>query len=246
MSRSRALLIVLLSAPIAAPVTAQEAPREYSRFTPSLALINTQALGELGTGPGIGAAMTLALAVDPARRIRARLDFRPALYGSESRDGCLMVGGVGCVGDVEVETTYASLYIGAGPELALPIGTSELVVAGTAGLGGFSVGTSVQSDYMDETLATSDDFEDWFFAWSLGGELRIPIWSNGSLLLGAHYQHNGEATYVPEGGVVRDPDEQTVTISPVTSDANQMVIALGLAFRPYRGWEPWKDAPPGK
>lgn len=211
-----------------------EAPPERSRVTGTLTLLNTQPMGNLSTGPGIGAGLSAAWALDPAHLFRIRGEFRGALYGSESRRACLSET-VGCLIEVDINTSYSTLYLGAGPELALPLGPAELVLDATAGLASFTVSSSVRGISDSESTLDTNNFSDNFFAWSAGGELRIPVARQVSVALGAHYQRNGDASYVNEGGITVNPDG-SLDIDARTTDANFMAITLGVAFRPFVGW----------
>lgn len=212
---------------------------EYSRFSGTVGVLNTQPLGSLATGPGIGGAVSVAWAVGPARMLRLRAEGRFAGYGSEERRECLSIG---CLIQVDISTTYTTLYIGAGPELAVPVLGSELVLAATAGYANFGVSSSIRgvSDPDSENLLTTENFRDDLFAWSVGGDLRVPVASQFSIMLGAQYQRNGEASYVPEGGITQNPDG-SVDIDARTTDANMVAITLGVAFRPFVGWTDQDD-----
>ena len=228
------LLLALALAPAAASAQEAPAPRERSRFTGSLSLLNTQPLGGLRTGPGIGVDLSAAYALDPARRFRIRGEFRAAGYGSETRRACLSTT-VGCLIQVDVVTNYGLFYLGAGPEVSIPVAGAELVLDATAGGGSFTVSSSVRGISDNEDVLNTTNFDDTFFAWSAGGELRIPVSAQLSVAVGGHYQHNGEASYVPEGGISENPDG-SVAIGALTSDANMVALTLGLAFRPFVGW----------
>lgn len=231
-----AALAPSLAAAQAGPALALDSLPERSRFSATAALLNTQPLGTLDTGPGIGLAVAAAWALDPAHRIRLQAEMRGAGYGSERRRACLSET-VGCLIQLDVTTSYTTFYFGVGPELALPLFGAELILEGTAGLGSFAVTSSVEgvSDPEEENLFSTTNFQDDFFAWSAGGELRIPVGRTISISLGTHYQHNGQASYVPEGGISLNPDG-SLDIAALTGDANLVAITLGLAFRPHVGW----------
>lgn len=233
------LLVVVLAAAWAWPAAAQRAApdrEEYSRFSGSMAFLNTQPLGSLSTGPGFGVDLSAAWALDPARRFRVRGELRGAMYGRDTRTACLSET-VGCLIEVDVDTDYGSYFVGVGPELAVPVVGSTLILDATAGVAGFSVSSSVRgtADFDGEDLLSTNNFSDTFFAWSAGGELRVPVAPVVSLSVGGHYQHNGEASYVPEGGVTRNA-HGTVDVAAVTTDANMFTITVGVAFHPFVGW----------
>lgn len=232
------LSVLLFAAALAAPVpaTAQGEELTYSPFSASLAFLSTQPLGELRTGPGFGVGITAAWALDPARRLRVRGELRAATYGRETRTACLSAT-VGCLIEVDIHTDYTSFFVGAGPELAVPVLGTTLVLDATAGYGSFSVRSSVRgiSDPDSEDLLTTTNFDDGFFAWSAGGEVRVPFASQFSISLGGQYQHNGRASYVREGGITTNPDG-SLNVEAMTTDANQFVLTLGVAFHPFTGW----------
>lgn len=206
-----------------------------SRLSGSLALLNTQPLGELATGPGLGVGLSAALAVDRTRRLRLRGELRAGIYGRDTRTACLSQT-VGCLIQVDINTDYTTLYVGLGPEVAVPLLGTTLVLDATAGVANFSASSSVEgtSGLDNEDLFKTDHFSDTFFAWSVGGEVRVPVSAQFAIALGAHYQHNGEASYVPEGGVTQNPDG-SVAVNELTTDANQMAFTLGVAFHPFAG-----------
>ena len=231
-------LVAALGLAWAAPAAAQRdvGERAPSRFSASFGVLNTQPLGELETGPGYGVALSGAWAVDAARRLRLRGELRAAIYGRDTRTVCLSET-VGCLIEVDINTDYTTVYFGVGPEVAVPLFGSEVVLDATAGVASFGVTSSLRgvSDPEGENLLTTNHFSDTFFAWSAGGELRVPVSSVISLALGARYQHNGEASYVREGGVTRNPDG-SIDIDAITTGANQMALTLGVVFHPYAGW----------
>lgn len=230
---TRATLLAASLLILPAALTAQEPAR--SRFSGTVSLLNIQPLGELRTGPGIGLAGSAAFALDPAQRLRLRADVRLASYGHENRRFCISET-IGCWIEVDVNTDYTMMYGGVGPELALPmiLGT-ELVLDATAGVGYFGVASSLQGiDAADESLGHTTHYDDAVFAWSAGGDLRIPVSRALAISLGTHYLHNGRASYVVEGGITQNPDG-TLDVRPLTTDANVVAITLGVAFHPRLG-----------
>lgn len=222
-------------APAADPAGQDEEDLRPSRFSGAISLLNTQPLGDLETGAGFGGAASAAVALDPRQRIRVRADLRFALYGHDRQRSCLG-GTAGCLIQMDIDTNYSSFYLGFGPELALPLGNATVVLDATAGLGRFAVDSSVRgvSD-QDESLFDTNNFHDEVFAWAAGGELRVPLSRQVGLSFGAHYLRNGEASYVPEGGIGQLPDG-SLDLQTLTTDANQVAITLGVAFHPTVGW----------
>lgn len=237
-ARGVGTLVLLAALGQAAPAAAQSdsAQTAPARFSGGLALMNTQPLGALATGPGWGVSITGALALDGARRLRIRGDLRAGLYGRDTRTVCLSQT-IGCLIQADVNTDYTSFYFGVGPELAVPVLGSLLVLDATAGVGSFGVASSLEgtSDLDSQALFRTNHFSDTFFAWSVGGELRVPVTRDVAVALGTHYLRNGEASYVPEGGVTLNGDG-SVNVDVRTTDANQMVLTLGIAVQPRVGW----------
>ncbi len=230
--RATALAGALAVAPAAANLSAQEpAP---GPFTFGIGLLNTQPLAGLRTGPGIGVGLTGSLALGPSRWLRVRGDFRAASYGMDRQQVCLSQT-VGCWIEVDISTNYHTVYAGVGPEVALPLGRSELVLAATGGVGYFGVSSSLSGiDEIGDDFGDTNHFSDAFFAWSTGGELRVPVSRIVALAAGLQYQRNGRASYVPDGGVTERPDG-SLNVAAVTTDANLLAFTLGVAIRPFGG-----------
>ncbi|NIQ57916.1 MAG: hypothetical protein GWN71_32430 [Gammaproteobacteria bacterium] len=227
-SRTSLRLGLALSALVA--LSAVPAAGQGSRVSGSVALLDTQPLGQLATGPGVGLAAAASWALDPARIFRVRGDFRVASYGYDNREVCLG-GGVGCWIRVDVNTNYTFLYGGLGPEIAVPMPGFELLLVGSAGLARFAVESSLEGvDEHDEDFGDTVHFRDHVFGWSTGGEVRIPVSSRIAVSLGTYYHHNGTASYVPDGGISENPDG-TLAIRARTTDANLVALTLGIGFR---------------
>jgi hypothetical protein len=203
-------------------------------FTAGIGLLNTQPLAGLRTGPGIGIGLMGAVAHPRAPWIRLRADLRLSSYGMDRHQACLSQT-VGCWIQVDITTNYHTIYGGIGPELAFPVLGSELVVAATGGVGYFGVSSSLSGvDDGGSGFGDTTHFDDAFFAWSAGSELRVPVSRTVALAAGVQYQHNGRASYVVDGGVTENPDG-SLNVPPVTGDANLVAITLGVAIRPQRG-----------
>lgn len=231
--RAAALVGALAFPTLAAPGLVAQTPQS-GPFTVGIGLLNTQPLAGLRTGPGIGFGLTGAVAHPRAPWLRLRGDFRLSSYGMDRHQACLSQT-VGCWIEVDITTNYHTLYGGIGPELAMPLLGSELALAVTAGVGYFGVSSSLSGiDDTDSGFGNTTHFEDAFFAWSTGGELRVPVSRSVALAAGLHYQHNGRASYVVDGGVTENPDG-SLNVLPVTGDANLVAITFGVAIRPGRG-----------
>lgn len=204
--------------------------QEYSRFTGSFALLNTQPLGELSTGPGFGVALGGAYALDRARIFHVRGDLRGAMYGHENREVCFSAT-VGCRVVLDLNTSYNTLYAGLGPQVLVPLGPARLALVGTFGLAAFTTSSSLSGiDEHDEDFGNTTNHEDYTLAWSTGGEVRIPVTERFALTLGGQYQRNGVMSYLREGGITDNPDG-TLTVDPQRTEANMVAIYLGVTVR---------------
>lgn len=228
---ARLWTVPLLVALVALPAAAVGAQTPYlSRVSGSVGVLDTQPLGRLATGPGVGIAAAASWALDPARIFRVRGEVRAATYGYDDREVCLG-GGVGCWIRVDINTNYTYLFAGAGPEVALPLPGFDLLLVGTAGLGRFAVQSSFEGVDERNDLGTTTHFRDHFFAWAAGAELRIPIASRVALSAGTYYHGNGRASYVPDEGITENADG-TLDVPVRHTDANLIALTLGVAFRP--------------
>lgn len=228
----RTALLGLAALLLLAPATARA--QEYSRFTGSFALLNTQPLGELSTGPGFGIMIGGAFALDPLRIFRIHGEFRASIYDQENREVCFS-STVGCRIVVDLTTSYGTLYAGLGPQVVVPLGPTQLALDATVGWSGFQASSSLQGlNEDDESFGDTTNYEDDTFAWSTGGELRIPLGAQIALALGGHYQHNGVVSYLREGGIIDNPDG-SLSYEPFTTDANMVAITLGVTFNPFVG-----------
>lgn len=208
--------------------------QEHSRFSGSLALLNTQPVGELSTGPGIGVAVSAAYAVDPFHIFRLRGEFRASIYDHESRQICFSQT-VGCRILLDLETNYSIVYGGIGPEIVIPIGPVALALDGTIGWTAFTATSTLQGvDDENESFGQTNNYNDDAFAWSAGGELRVPVSGQLAIALGAHYQHNGTVSYLRAGGITDNPDG-SLSFDPQRTEANLVAITLGVNFRPFAG-----------
>lgn len=204
---------------------------ELRRFDIGVGFLNTQPLGSLQTGPGWGLGLAGSYALDADHRFRIRGDLRMAAYGWDDRRVCLSQT-VGCWIQVDINTSYHTFYGGIGPELALPFLGSELVLSATGGVGYFGVSSSLEGvDQADESFGETNHFDDAFFAWSAGGDLHVPVSRVLAVAIGIHYQRNGQASYVLEGGITENPDG-TLKVAPITSDANMLALTVGVRIRP--------------
>lgn len=247
----RAAPVLLLATGILPALTAtaaaqgQEQEPEYSRFTGSLSLLNTQPVGELSTGPGFGIALTGEYALDARRILRAHAAIRGAIYDHERRQVCFS-STVGCRVVLDLDTNYSVAYFGLGPQLVLPLGPTALALDLTGGWTMFTASSSLSGiDESSESFGNTTNHEDHGFGWSTGGELRVRVGRQADITVGARYQRNGRMSYVREGDITDFPDG-SIGVEPRTSDANLVAITIGLAFRPLRDRDRDRIREPGR
>lgn len=227
-ARSMPVLAVAALLLGAVPAHAQE----YSPYTGSFALLNTQPLGELSTGPGFGVLLAGAYALDPSRIFHVRGELRASMYGHEDREVCFS-STVGCRVLLDLNTSYATVYLGLGPQVLVPLGPARLALVGTVGVGGFTTTSSLSGvDEHDEDFGHTANHEDYTLAWSTGGELRVPVSERFALTVGGQYQHNGVMSYLREGGISDNPDG-TLTLDTQRTDANMVALYLGVTARSF-------------
>ena len=229
---ARRMPVLAIAALALAPTASAAQAQEYSRFTGSFALLNTQPLGELSTGPGFGVAIGGAYALDRARIFHIRGDLRASMYGHENREVCFS-STVGCRILLDLNTSYNTLYLGLGPQVVVPLGPASAALVGTIGLGGFTATSSLSGvDERDDDFGETTNYEDYTLAWSTGGELRVPVTERFALALGGHYQHNGVVSYLREGGITDNPDG-TLSYEPQRTEANMVALTLGVTILPF-------------
>lgn len=234
MTAPRNALLALAALALLSLLPATALAQEYSRFSGSFALLNTQPLGDLSTGPGLGVAIAGEYALDRSRIFRIRGEFRGSVYDHESRRICFS-STVGCRILLDLDTNYSITYAGIGPAIVLPLGPARLAVVGTAGWSSFAATSSLQGvDEHDESFGETTNYDDHTFAWSAGSELRVPVSTRFGLSAGAHYQHNGTVSYLREGGITDNPDG-SLSFDPQTTEANLVAITLGVVFTPFTG-----------
>ncbi|MGH7699115.1 MAG: hypothetical protein ACREMJ_01130 [Gemmatimonadales bacterium] len=216
-----------LLALLAAPALAQSRGlREVgSGNSGSLGLLIAQPVGEfrqfVGVHPGFGAAFTFG------GPIGLRVGGSLLVYGHE-RD-YVPIGGGRVLLDLDTDNLIASL--GVGPQVTLGDGPVRLYGYGTIGLGYFGTVSSLGDDCGCDWLASTTNYDDLTFAREAGGGLQIRLARRRPVFLdvSARYVRNGRVRYLPEGGIVEQPDG-TISVRPVESHANLVVFQIGVSL----------------
>lgn len=171
---------------------------------------------------GVNANLTMNL--NRRGSVALRIDGAYVLYGNETRPLPLAGTGGLLAGDMNTQFYIASLR--AGPEFVFGTGSVRLYIFGTAGISYFATETSVGA------CCGTTNYDDQVASFAGGGGLRINLWGRRrpvSLDLGATFVRNGDVSYLREGDIVSNPDG-TFTFNPVRSQANLVLLNLGLSF----------------
>jgi hypothetical protein len=229
-----ALLMGVLLAPAAleAQYESVSVPRRPSRAFLGAHLVAAQPLGEfdrhIDWGGGFGGEFLYAL--DPNGALGLRVNMGLMIYGYETKEVPLSPS-VGRV-RVDVNTSNNIFVMSIGPQIMLPSGDFRPYLNGSAGLSYFFTHSSVEGDDDYEPFASSTNFDDAAFSWSVGGGLYVPLRRGRkpiSLDLGAQYHANGEVRYLREGSIQEDGAGR-VSFDPIRSHTNLLTYRLGVTF----------------
>lgn len=178
---------------------------------------------------GYGLGGWIAFNLDRHGTIALRLDGSYLTYGRESRRRPLSP----TVPFVTVDvTTSNNIYtLGVGPLISLSNGAVKPYLSASAGFAYFATESSVSGTNNNQDFASSTNFDDFTFAWTGGGGLRIRVSNRRTPIyidLGAEYQRNGRARYLREGSIT-DNGDGTLTIRPIESETNLLLLKLGVS-----------------
>lgn len=155
-----------------------------------------------------------------------RLDANFLIYGSETRRYQLVP-----LIDVDVTTNNQIVGLQLGPELAFGPRAFRPYVLGQGGFSYFATTSSVEGSGSGSPFAETTNFDDFTWAASLGGGVRIKLSDRRSLVtldLGVRYVLNGRAQYLREGSIVITSGGD-VTITPIESETNLMIYHIGVS-----------------
>ncbi|HEX9692241.1 MAG TPA: hypothetical protein VGA22_09090 [Gemmatimonadales bacterium] len=223
------MTVTLLGAGIVGPLAAQRA-FEPTRWELGIDLAGLIPVGEFQQFIDAGGGLDLSLLryFDQGRHIGLRFDGGFALYGHERFQVPLLP----TTGRILVDVTTDNMIfgLGLGPQVTLLRGRFRPYAYGTAGFGYFATISSVSGSATLEDFASTTNFDDWTTQLSLGGGFTWRVSSGRHpIALGAstRYVYNGSVVYLNEGGLVDNPDG-SATLYPIRSNANYVVIRLGL------------------
>jgi hypothetical protein len=237
----RALLAALALSPLGAgPVRAQEpepnAPADGAapvRWEIGGALLLARAAGEFGryVDGGVGFGLSGVRYFGEARRLGIRVDLTLVSYGRESTSSEVVLGGVAVDVDLTTENAIATLAVG--PQYVFGRGRVQPWVSATIGSAQFVTTTSAWAGGQALPIASTDVLEHHTLALSAGGGARVGLWPNRrrpiSLEVDARYHRHGAVEYLRQGGVRELPDG-SITLDPITSDADLWTVRLGVVM----------------
>jgi opacity protein-like surface antigen len=182
-------------------------------------------------GNGYGLNLDIAPKLEHTGTLLLRFDLGLLEYGRETKTVCLSTT-IGCRVTVDVTTSNDIVVGGVGPEIVLPRGRVRPYGTATVGFAYFFTHSSVEGTNDIEPFADTKNFDDFVFAWTAGGGLRILLRESKrpiALDLGVRYHGNGEASYLREGSIIDNPDG-SITIQPIRSRTNFVAYHLGVSF----------------
>jgi hypothetical protein len=178
---------------------------------------------------GYGLGGWIALNLDREGVFAIKLDGNFLIYGHETRTRPLSPT-VPFV-TVDVSTSNNIYAMGIGPLITLGHGAIRPFVQGTVGFSYFATESSVKGSNNSESFAESTNFDDFTFAWTAGGGLRIQV-SRGRhplfIDLATDYHRNGQASYLREGSITDDGNGGLI-IRPIQSQTNLLLVRVGIS-----------------
>ena len=186
-------------------------------------------------GAGFGVDFFGRLPMDPRGILSFRGDLGFLVYGYESKRVCFE--GIGCRVQARLQTTNNIFFAGIGPELALPLPRARPYVHALWGYSYFNTTSSLEDLWGGESHFDTENYGDGTFAWGLGGGLELNLKRGRTpidLNVGFRYHENGRVNYLTEGDIV-DNSDGSVTLYPVSSEANLMTYHLGISIGIPRG-----------
>lgn len=195
-----------------------------------LALANPVGQFSENVGVGFGVLGHGRLRTDDDGILSLRLDLGFLNYGNETILICVTTP---CRVTGDLTTSNNILLLGIGPELSAESGPIRLYANASVGLAYFATTSSVEgSSNYGGSFASSTNFDDTTFAWTLGPGLQYRLWEDGkslvSLDLSARYHGNGEARYLRKGDIHDQPDG-SIVLDPRQSGTNFWTFGIGIS-----------------
>ncbi|MEP7327183.1 MAG: hypothetical protein ABI836_14630 [Gemmatimonadota bacterium] len=178
---------------------------------------------------GYGLGGWVAVNLDREGMVALKMDGSFLIYGHESRRRPLSPS-IPFV-SVDVSTSNNIYALGFGPLITLGHGAIRPYFSATAGFSYFATESSVKGSNNTDSFAESTNFDDFTFAWTAGGGLRIRVNRGRTPVfidMASEYHRNGRASYLTEGSIT-DNGNGSITIHPIESETNLMLVKLGVS-----------------
>jgi hypothetical protein len=208
--------------------------QEHSRpnSTVGISFVTGQPVGDLALffDQGFGVQLDGSFPMSSGGHLRLRTDLGLLVYGHERLRYCYTLP-IGCRIEEDVTTMNNIVYVGIGPELALPMGPLEPYVYGTTGLSYFATVSSLGDGWGHVDWGETTNYSDLLIAFKLGGGIRLRVAPGRrpvSLDFGVERHRNGIADFLAEGDIVDNPDG-SITLHPNQSQANLTTFRFGLS-----------------
>jgi hypothetical protein len=186
-------------------------------------------------GTGFGVAGFGRYELDRDGVISLRIDGGFMTYGRETIRICVTLP---CRVTGDLTTSNNIAFAGIGPELGTGPGVVRAYLNGNVGFTYFGTTSEVEgSDNDGDAFASSTNFDDVTFAWTVGSGIQFRVSSGRHPVyidLGVRYHGNGEAEYLRKGDIVDLPDG-SVDIRPQRSETNLWTIGIGASVGIPRG-----------
>ena len=182
-------------------------------------------LVEVGFGAELGGRFPIA--ARGALSLKTNVGF--IIYGHERAHLCFNVP-IGCRIDTDLVTTNDIVYVGVGPEIAVPTGPIRPYLNGTAGFSYFFTRSSLNGG--DDHDFGTTHFDDFVGALTVGGGLRAELKGGRAPIVldfGLQYHRNGVADYLRKGDILDHPDG-SITLFPNRTEANLLTYRIGVSF----------------
>jgi hypothetical protein len=197
-----------------------------SRVDIGFAGLLAQPTGVFGDYVGIGGGVAGHVVWTPGGVLGLRADATYLIYGHETRWYPFLP-----LVDVGVSTDNQIAGFQIGPQLTLGSRHAQLYGFGQVGFSYFFTSSSVKGSADIQPFASTTNFDDFAFATSAGGGLRLQL-SHGrvpvALDLGARFLHNSRARYLTEDGV--SISGNTIYYMPIESQTNLVIYSLGVTI----------------
>lgn len=132
---------------------------------------------------------------------------------------------------LDLDTSNDFVWFAGGLQTMAPGRTVRPYAAASIGLSTFQTSSTLKGTDDNDQFGRTTNFRDaWKVMYASAAGLYIPVRGGVRPLhidLGVHYLHNGARRYLKKGSIQDNPDN-TLTFSPISSQANVMSYRVGL------------------